>query len=160
MPHGVLAALTVAMPLIEKLLPIIEKFIDMLSSSSTNYNNGNESLDQYLKDANSALQAAKDNADNDGISGNEFTLKHEIKTAQDAKDVAAFLQKLLDKPGAVSAADRPKMQETITALLKAADELTAQGKVGDTSPTHESIIEFKHQGLSPLPGSVVTPDMA
>jgi hypothetical protein len=119
-----------ALPLIEKLLPIIEKFLNLNSSNSNSYSNGSKPLDQYLKETNKNLQNLQDKLQLKGVSGFEITGK--ITTAQDARDVATELQKILDDLPANSSAAKDLRAE-ISALNKAAVELDKRGQSGSAA---------------------------
>jgi hypothetical protein len=145
MPQA-LPFITAILPLIEKLVPIIEKFLHLNSSNSNSYNNGSKPLDQYLKETNKHLQNLQDKLQLKGVTGFEITGK--ISTAQDARDVATELQKILDDLPANSSAAKDLRAE-ISALNKAAVELDKRGETGSSS-AHGPVVH----GNSGLPAGI------
>jgi hypothetical protein len=131
MPHGVIAALTAAMPLIEKLLPLIEKFIDMLSSNSTKYNNDEITTDEFLKNANESLKDLQKEAATNDVVGDEFTFPDDINSASECKEVADTLQKLIDDKKVTDPKMVAKYEGVIASFRKAEADFTAQGKIID-----------------------------
>jgi ABC-type transporter Mla subunit MlaD len=148
MPHMSLAAIIpLVIDAIKQLMPIIEQFLQSNSSNSTNYNNGSESLDEYLKNTNEELSALQDKLAASGETG--FDIVGEIKTAKDANDAADSLQKVLDQlPANSPIAD--DLRNEITALRKAAVELAARGDTG-SGESHVNIQMHKKPDESLIP---------
>jgi hypothetical protein len=130
MPHGVIAAITPFLPLIEKLLPLIEKFIDMLFNSASNYNNGTETKEDFLKNANETLKDLQKEAAENDVIGDEFTFPDSINSADECKEVANTLQKLIDD-GKVDPKNVSKYEELIKAFQKAETDFRDKGVIQD-----------------------------
>lgn len=121
MPHAI-AAIAPFLPLIEKLLPILETFLSKIFNSSDSYNKGESSLDEYLDDVNNELAELKSNAAAEGLDTSD--IPSEIKTSQQATDLADELQAVLDDNNGMSPSLKADYQATIDALRKAATELS------------------------------------
>jgi uncharacterized phage infection (PIP) family protein YhgE len=149
MPHMSIAALIpLVLDSIQKLLPIIEKFIHMFSGHADNYTQGKDSLETYLKNVNDDLSTLQQAAASDGDPSNDFTIPDKIDSAQEATEMADKLQELLDNnKSTMSAQMQVDFEKTIAGLRKAADELTAKGRL--TDPGSPQINDIPSANLSP-----------
>jgi hypothetical protein len=146
---GFLAALA---PVLEKLLPILEKLFDKLFDDSSSYNNTMSDEDSSEETKNTATDAFLEKVQKelptsfDGAS---------IKTTGDldsAADVQTLIDKLEDQRADMKAAglDTTKVDSLIKSLESARDNLEAREAAGTS--TGDKDFDIK---ISPKPGSTV-----
>jgi hypothetical protein len=167
MPH-VVAAVMPIIQLIEKLMPLIEKFIDMISGNNgavDTYNNSNKTdadKKTFLDSLNKELEALKKAADEDDIVGNEFTIPDKIDSQVEVDDMIKALEDIKAKSPALA----DKIDKLIDALKDVRSSLPysdpgASGTVtqtgtGDSSEVSAGGVPETNEGLALSPGSVNT----
>jgi hypothetical protein len=145
MPHAVIVAITPFLPLIEKLLDV---FINLLTQSSQDYNDGKITKDQFLEEANKSLKEmeAQSKANNDP--SDDFSFPDNINTAEECFEVANTIQSQID---AGKYNGNPEM------LAKAKEVVAAFTKAGHQEALDGNMVDIPTKGKSSAPSELQAP---
>jgi hypothetical protein len=127
--------------LIEKLMPLIEKFVNMLTGDNgavDTYNNSNKTdadKKTFLDSINKELKAMQQAAANDNIDGNEFQIPDKVDSQIEVDEVIRALEDVKAKSPALAA----KIDKLIDTLKDVRSSLpySDPGATGSTGDNNE-----------------------
>jgi hypothetical protein len=123
-----------ALPLsdgIKGIISLVINLVESLSKNSSEYNNGEISLDQYLGNVNNTLTDFKSTAAKAGV--NTSGIPSEVKTVEDVAALANELQNTVHEDRNMSVTTKLEYEGMIKTLKDAGDKMSQEGGSKNTS---------------------------